>query len=100
VLVTLADQPLVDAAALARLLDAFAGGARVVAARYADALGAPALFGREHLPALHALEGDHGAGKWLRAHAALVTAVPMDAAALDVDTPADVARLHARPRAT
>ena len=100
VLVTLADQPLVDAGALRRLLDAFAAGARVVAARYADALGAPAVFGREHLGALCALEGDHGAGRWLRAHRALVTAVPMDAAALDVDTPADVARLRAASAAS
>jgi CTP:molybdopterin cytidylyltransferase MocA len=94
VLVTLADQPLVDAIALRRLLDAFGAGARVVAARYADALGAPAVFGREHLPALRALAGDHGAGRWLRAHRDLVTAVPMAAAALDVDTPADVVRLR------
>ncbi len=94
VLVTLADQPLVDAHALRRLLQAFAAGARVVAARYGDVLGAPAVFGREHLPALCALEGDHGAGRWLRAHRALVTAVPMDSAALDVDTPADVVRLR------
>ena len=94
VLVTLADQPLVDADALRRLLDAFARGARVVAARYDDVLGAPAVFGREHLAALCALEGDHGAGRWLRTHRALVTAVPLDAAALDVDTPADVARLR------
>jgi CTP:molybdopterin cytidylyltransferase MocA len=100
VLVTLADQPLVDAAALRQLLDAFRGEGSLVAARYADALGAPAVFGRAHLPALHALAGDHGAGKWLRAHAALVTPVPMDVAALDVDTPADVARLRARPRTT
>jgi CTP:molybdopterin cytidylyltransferase MocA len=94
VLVTLGDQPLVDADALRRLLDAFAAGARVVAARYADALGAPAVFGREHLPALCTLEGDHGAGRWLRAHRALTTEVPMETAALDVDTPADVVRLR------
>ena len=94
VLVTLGDQPLVDAEALCRLLAAFAAGARIVAARYADALGAPAVFGREHLPALCALEGDHGAGRWLRAHRELVTAVSTEAAALDVDTPADVVRLR------
>ena len=94
VLVLLADQPLVDAASLRRLLDAFGGERRVVASSYAGTLGVPAVFGREHLDALCALQGDRGAGAWLRGRAAEVTPVPMDAAALDVDTAADVARLR------
>ena len=93
VLVLLADQPLVDADALRRLLQAFDAGHRVVASSYAGTLGVPAVFGREHLAALQAIGGDRGAGAWLRERRAEVTAVPMDAAALDVDTAADVARL-------
>ena len=99
VLVLLADQPLVDASALGRLLQAFGAEHRVVASSYAGTLGVPAVFGREHLAALQRLGGDRGAGAWLRERRAEVTAVPMDAAALDVDTAADVARLAARPRA-
>jgi CTP:molybdopterin cytidylyltransferase MocA len=97
VLVTLADQPLVDAAALARLLAAFPGEHGVVASTYADALGVPAIFARAHADALTHLTGDAGAGAWLRRRGDAVTRVPMDAAALDVDTEADVARLVARP---
>jgi CTP:molybdopterin cytidylyltransferase MocA len=94
VLVTLADQPLVDAAALRQLLAAFAAGHRVVAAAYGDgAVGVPALFGREHLAELAGLAGDAGAGAWLRARAGGVARVSLGAAALDVDTPADLARL-------
>ena len=94
VLVTLADQPLVDAAALRQLLDAFAAGHRVVAAAYADGVvGVPALFGREHLAELAGLAGDAGAGGWLRARAGEVARVSLGGAALDVDTPADLARL-------
>ena len=93
-LVTLADQPLVDAAALRRLVDAFTSTSRIVAAEYRGVLGVPALFAREHLDDLLQLTGDAGAGGWLRRHARDVTRVPMDAAALDVDTEDDLARLR------
>ncbi|HEY0779571.1 MAG TPA: nucleotidyltransferase family protein [Gemmatirosa sp.] len=93
VLLTVCDQPLVDARALGALIDAFAGPATAVAAEYAGTLGVPAVIGRDHLDAFRTRTGDAGAGRWLRAHAALVTPVPMPAAAFDVDTEADVVRL-------
>lgn len=93
-LVLLADQPLVAAAALRPLIAAFAGGRRVVAAAYADVVGAPAVIGAERLDELLALEGDRGAGSWLRALGDAVAAVPLPVAAVDVDTPADLARLR------
>jgi CTP:molybdopterin cytidylyltransferase MocA len=99
VLVTVADQPLVDAAALARLLAAFGGERRIVAAAYGGTVGVPALFGAEHLDALARLTGDSGAGAWLRRRLADVTRVPLDVGALDVDTAADVERLRREDRA-
>ena len=93
VLLTVCDQPLVDAAALGALLAAFGGPTSAAAAEYAGTLGVPAVIGREHLNALRALTADTGAGRWLRAHAALVTRVPLPAATFDVDTEEDVARL-------
>jgi len=94
VLLTLADQPLVDAAALRTLLDAFGPARRIVAAEYAGTVGAPAVIGREHLDDLVVrLTGDAGAGKWLRARLTDVTRVPLPAAELDVDTADDAARL-------
>jgi CTP:molybdopterin cytidylyltransferase MocA len=96
VLVTLADQPLVDADALRRLIAAFSPARRIVASGYADTIGVPALFAWEHAPALAGLTGDAGAGAWLRHRRAEVTCVALGAAALDVDRPADVARLSAR----
>lgn len=92
VLLTVCDQPLVDAAALGVLLEAFTGPGCAAAAEYAGTLGVPAVIGRDHLDALRAATGDAGAGRWLRAHTALVTRVPLAAAAFDVDTEADVAR--------
>jgi len=94
VLVTLADQPLVDAAALRRVLVAFTHQQRIVAAEYDGVIGVPAIFAREHLADLLRLTGDAGAGSWLRRHAGDVTRVRLDAAALDVDTERDVARLQ------
>jgi molybdenum cofactor cytidylyltransferase len=94
VLVTLADQPFVDGAALRRLITAFDDKHRIVASAYDDTIGVPAVFGREHLNDLMRLTGDRGAGSWLRDRQNEVTRVPLYSAALDIDRPSDVARLR------
>ena len=91
VLVTLADQPLVDAAALRRLVAAFGGDRRIVASGYDNTVGVPAVFAREHLDDLMRLTGDAGAGSWLRSRPSEVTCIPLDVAAVDIDTPSDAA---------
>lgn len=93
-LVTLADQPFVDGEALASLIAEFDNGHRLVASLYDGVIGAPALFGREFLEELTKLTGDFGAGAWLRARAESVTKVPLERAALDIDSPADTALLR------
>jgi molybdenum cofactor cytidylyltransferase len=93
VIITTADQPLVNGAALRRLLDAFDQGARLVAAEYSGTVGVPAVIGREHFDALLALDGDAGAGRWLRAKGDAVRRVPLLEAAVDVDTAEDAALL-------
>jgi CTP:molybdopterin cytidylyltransferase MocA len=92
-LITLADQPLVDAGILRTLLETFSPDRRIVASAYDGTLGVPVVVGSEHFPALMSLEGDRGAGVWLRA-APDVTPIPFDAPAFDIDTPADLARLR------
>jgi len=93
VLVTLADQPLVDAAALRRLIAAFDSERRIVASAYDDTVGVPALFGHEHLDALMHLTGDAGAGSWLRSRPDEVTRISLGVAVLDIDTRSDAERL-------
>lgn len=93
-LVTLADQAFVDGAALALLIAAFDESHRVVASSYDGVIGVPALFGREFLQELATLTGDAGAGAWLRDRAAMVTAVPLQKAALDIDSPRDASMLR------
>jgi molybdenum cofactor cytidylyltransferase len=93
VLVTLVDQPDVDAAALRRLLAAWRRRSGLpAAALYSGGPGVPAVFPRTLWPALHAIRGDAGARAVLRASQAL-TLVDMPEASFDVDTPADLARL-------
>lgn len=94
VLVTLADQPLVDGAALRRLIAPFDDEHRIVASAYDETIGVPAVFGREHFNDLMRLKGDRGAGSWLRARQNEVTHVPLYSAAFDIDRASDVARLR------
>lgn len=92
VLVTTVDQWALTSADLCRLVAAARGG-RTSAASYAGTRGIPAAFPRSARAALRAARGDRGA----RAHldAPDVRVVPLPRAALDLDTPADLARLRA-----
>ena len=101
VLVMLADQPLVDEAALGPLLDAWTeadetssrGGATIAAAAYAETVGVPAIFGRAHFDALCSLPTGAGAARLLRQADARVRRVAMPEAAVDIDTPNDLEQL-------
>lgn len=99
VLVMVADQPRLGADVLDALIDAFSGEPHAIAAaRYAGSVGTPALFGRDHLEALRQLAGDRGARSLLERHREHVRAVDFPAGAIDVDTPADWARLTGSSR--
>jgi xanthine dehydrogenase accessory factor len=93
-LIALADQPLISADHLAALRAAWLAGAPVVASRFADTVGAPAIFDRSRWSALLELAGDQGAGRLLRAEG--VIALDCPAGAFDVDTDDDVRALTAR----
>ena len=90
VLVCLADQPLLEAGDLARLVLAWRASPRsVVASRYAGKPGVPAIFPRSHFAALNSLSGDRGA-RVLLASTNDVLSVPMPRARVDVDNPSDL----------
>jgi len=95
VLVLLCDQPAVTPALLARLIALAGEGARdadsprMVACRYADSLGPPALFERSLFGELRALEGDRGAKALLLRDPEAVASVEFAQGALDLDTPED-----------
>jgi CTP:molybdopterin cytidylyltransferase MocA len=96
-LVALADQPLVGAGAVERLVGAFEGGAEVAVATYGGEPRNPALFAKRVWPLLqNELSGDKGARMFLKRHPELVTEVPCDDVAdpADVDTVEDLRRLQ------
>jgi len=94
VLLLLADQAAVTAADLGRLVAAWRRNpADIAAACYSGMTAVPALFPRAQFQALQGLRGDQGARALLKARAGSITRVPMPSAAIDVDTPGDLAAL-------
>lgn len=91
-MIMLTDQPMVDAQALRSLMDKFREGYRVVASAYEGIAGAPIVVGKELLGEVACLEGDAGAGQWLRSRHNVAT-VEVPAAGIDIDLPADVEKL-------
>jgi CTP:molybdopterin cytidylyltransferase MocA len=94
--IALADQPLVGAEAVRRLIAAYEAGASVVVAAYAGKPRNPVLIAREHWAAVSELAtGDAGARPFLRAHPELVTLVESGDTGSpdDVDTPEDLDRV-------
>jgi molybdenum cofactor cytidylyltransferase len=96
VMLLLTDQPLIDEADLERLIACWRSSpGACVAAEYGGTVGVPAIFPRGMFAALLQLQGDRGARSLLRGTAgASVLTVSMPHAALDVDTPADLAALQ------
>ncbi len=102
VVVALADQPLVGADAVARLIAAFRSGATVAVAAYEGKPRNPVLLAREHWPVVIATAtGDQGARAFLRARPDLVTLIECGDTGRpdDIDTTADLDRIADRHRA-
>jgi nicotine blue oxidoreductase len=94
--VALADQPLVGATAVRRLIAAYQAGATVAVAAYDGRPRNPVLLAREHWPEVIAMAtGDQGARAFLRARPDLVTLVECGDTGRpdDIDTPADLERI-------
>lgn len=105
VLVALADEPALPAAAVARVLDRYrsvragAQGVAIVAPRHSGIPGHPVLFDRSVFPELESLRGDRGARAVVERDPGRVAVVDVpDAAPGDVDTPGDLARLRREPQ--
>jgi nicotine blue oxidoreductase len=95
--ICLADQPLVGAEAVEKLVQAFKRGAKVAVATYGGETRNPVLFAREVWPLLLGeMSGDRGARVFLRHHWEIVTEVSCDDVAnpADVDTVEDLRRLE------
>jgi molybdenum cofactor cytidylyltransferase len=94
VLIMLGDQVAVTADDLKRLINAWRGHDSVIAASvYQGHVGVPAIFPQWCLTELRELRGDRGARLILERHAHRLAQVQMPNAAIDLDTPEDLAAL-------
>jgi molybdenum cofactor cytidylyltransferase len=89
-LVALGDMPHVAPATLRALADALVAGAPIAAPVMEGRRGNPAGFGRVHLQALLALQGDQGARRLLQSCSVTEVAVDDPGIFQDIDTPADL----------
>jgi molybdenum cofactor cytidylyltransferase len=96
VLVCLADQPLLDTAALRAMLERHRSAPeRILACTHTGGIqGPPALFPQDCFRALAGLSGPHGARQLLKREIARVEAFAASAG-IDVDAPADLQRVRA-----
>lgn len=94
ILLLLADQPRITAEHLQSLVDEWTGADdEIVATAFAETLGPPVLFPSATFSALTSLSGDQGARAILRDRLFSIKTVRFEAAAVDIDTPADLASL-------
>jgi molybdenum cofactor cytidylyltransferase len=95
VLITLADQPLVRASDLMRLVSPWRRQPEwLIAATYGGHTGVPAVFPRWTFQALADLRGDTGARSVLERHYDRTMRVPMPSAAVDIDRPEDLLNIE------
>ena len=93
VLILLCDQIAVTAADLSNLITIWRRNRdSMIAAQYGEIVGVPAIFPRRDFASLLTLQGDQGARAILRTSDRVIH-VPLPNAALDVDSPADLASL-------
>lgn len=93
-LLLLADQALVTADHLLALINRWSGSDNeIVATAYDDTQGPPALFPRATFDDLCQLSGDRGARDLFRDERFQLKTVRFEPAAIDIDTPADLARI-------
>jgi molybdenum cofactor cytidylyltransferase len=92
--VMLGDQPLIDSTIINRLIEAFLKTQTpIVAGKYAETVGVPAIFARSMFGELLHLADDGGAKQIIKKYAASVEKISVPEAAFDVDTQQDYENL-------
>jgi len=93
-LILLSDQPYVDSELLQKLVGFYVPDEEMlVASKYGEVLGVPALFDRHYCQDLKRLTGDSGARKLIQAFLEKVKVVRFDQGNIDIDTPSDLSQL-------
>ena len=88
--ITVCDQPFVNEQIINGLVQIFdENQMSIVASRYAETLGVPALFSRKLFPELTALKNSGGAKELIKRFLAETVAIDFSKGVIDVDTPED-----------
>lgn len=88
------DQPFLDGSVIAQLIEQREKtGKLMVASRYANTLGVPALFDRFFFEALMTLPDNSGAKSLLEKHPHATDSIQFEQGAIDIDTPEDLGGL-------
>jgi molybdenum cofactor cytidylyltransferase len=95
VLLLTCDQPRLTAPHLRALMEVFAAQSVpvIVASKYAEAIGGPAVFPRPMFGELCKLRGDQGARALIASAPCAVIAIDLPGGEVDIDSPDDLARL-------
>ena len=94
IMVLLADQPLIQAGYLQRMVGQYAhANTPIIATQYENGAGVPAIFDKSLFPKLMELKGDTGARKIIGDHPEKVVLNPEDKSLFDIDTPGDYQHL-------
>jgi molybdenum cofactor cytidylyltransferase len=94
--ILLADQPFVTAEHLNHFAEKYLDrpDKLIIAARYGETIGVPAVFSREIFDDLQNLSGDQGAKPLIDKHFELLATINLPEAAFDIDTPQDFSALR------
>lgn len=93
IMLMVCDQPLISSSHLVALINNFKDAeSKIVASRYQDAVGVPAVFSKDMIGELMNIPDDQGARSVIAAHLSQTSFIEL-ASGTDVDTPDDYARL-------
>ncbi len=91
VVVMVCDQPLLTSAHLAALRDTYKkNSSHIVASRYGNTIGVPALFDQTLFSDMLTIKDAQGAKAIIERHVEYVNTIDWEAGHLDIDTPADL----------
>ena len=97
VVIMVCDQPHVTAELILLLITAYRSRTKsIVASKYGEDFGVPALFDKKHFDELYELEGDRGAKAIVKKHVRDADFVDFPEGVIDVDTADDLRRLTSR----
>lgn len=89
-IVALADMPFIQPATIGRIAEALAGGASIVAPRYAGERGHPVGFAGKYFAELAVVTGDEGAKHLIKRDGLTFVDCADPGVVRDIDTPADL----------